>query len=88
MQASDRVLRKWMATYWKERGSLTMNNSLLMYNDRIVIPQSLQKETMMKIHEGHQGIESCLMRVRASVWWPGVSRAVENFVKQCSEWLQ
>ncbi len=36
-----------LSLYWKERGSLTMNNGLLMYNDRIVIPQSLQKETMM-----------------------------------------
>ena len=52
-----------LSLYWKERGSLTMNNGLLMYNDRIVIPQSLQKETMMKIHEGHQGIERCRMRV-------------------------
>jgi len=74
-----------LSSYWKERGSLIINNNLLMYNDRIVIPQTLQKETLMKIQEGHQGIERCRMRVRASVWWPGVSRAVEDFVKRCSE---
>ena len=54
-----------LTLFWKERGSLTMNNNLLMYNDRIVIPQPLQKETLRKIHEGHQGIERCRMRVRA-----------------------
>ncbi len=48
-----------------ERERFINNNGLLMYNDRIVIPQSLQKETMMKIHEGHQGIERCRIRVKS-----------------------
>ena len=34
---------------------------------------------MLKIHQGHQGILKCRLRV----WWPGVSNEVGNFVKQC-----
>ena len=45
--------------YWEHGGSLTMGNSLLLYNYHIVIRSSLQKETMEKIHEGHQRIEKC-----------------------------
>ena len=60
--------------YWEARASLTVCNDLLLYNNRIVVPQALQKDTMDKIHEGHQGIERCRMRAKSSVWWPGLSK--------------
>ena len=60
-----------------------MCNHLLLYNNRIIIPTSLQKEVMKRIHEGHQGIERCRMRVRSSVWWPNISSQVTEMVKKC-----
>ena len=41
---------------------LTECKQLLMHGQRIVIPRSLQRETLKKIHEGHQGIERCRAR--------------------------
>ena len=58
--------------YWKVRGFLTVHNHLLLYNNRIVVPKLLQRQTMLRIHEGHQGIERCRMRAKTSVWWPGL----------------
>jgi len=43
--------------FWKVRGSLTVCDGLLLFNGRIVVPKVLQKETMGKLHDGHQGIE-------------------------------
>ena len=43
--------------YWKSRCSLTMCNDQLLFDDRIMVPLALQKETLNKIHEGHQGID-------------------------------
>jgi hypothetical protein len=60
-----------LKAYWKVRGSLTVHNGLLLYNGRIVVPRTLRKETLRKIHEGHQGIGRCRMRARESAWWPG-----------------
>ena len=56
-----------------------------MYDHRIVVPKSLQKETKRKIHTGHQGIERCRARVASSVWWPGVSQQIAQTVLQCAE---
>ena len=56
-----------------------------MYNNRMVVPKSLQEETERKIHTGHQGIERYQMRVATSVWWPGVSQQVRQVVEQCKE---
>ena len=70
--------------YWKVRSSLTVYKSLLMYNDRIVIPKQLRRETMARIHEGHQGMERCRMRAKVSVWWPRISKDLTEMVSRCN----
>ena len=70
--------------YWKVRGSLTVHNGLLLYQGRIVVPMSLQRETLTRVHDGHQGIERCRMRVKTSVWWPGISQQLSEMVTNCA----
>ena len=64
---------------------LTVNHDLLLFNHRIVVPAALRRETLEKIHEGHQGIERCCMRTTSSVWWPGILKQIKQMVQQCSE---
>ena len=71
--------------YWKMRGSLTLCDKLLLYSSRILVPSSLRRENMLKIHEGHQGVERCKSRLRTSVRWPGAASQVQQFVKNCRE---
>ena len=66
-----------LAPYWEAQGDLTLHGNLLLYGTRIVVPSSMQRETLTKLHEGHQGIERCRQRVRISVWWPGVSKEMK-----------
>ena len=63
--------------YWQVRGSLTICDDLLLYNSRIVIPPSLRKETMRKIHEGHQGWRG--------VKWESILSMVASYLKPDSE---
>lgn len=70
--------------YWKVRGCLTLHNDLLLYNRRIVVPVALRRETMEKIHAGHQGMERCCLRLRSSVWWPGARTQMMQMVQQCA----
>ena len=56
-------LSRDLKEYWRFRGELTLSGTLLLYQSRIVIPASLQKVTLEKIHHGHQGIQRCRMRV-------------------------
>ena len=69
--------------YWESRGDLTLHNNLLLCGTRIIIPASRQREILIKIHEGHQGIQWCLLRAKHSVWWPGISSQIEKFAKEC-----
>ena len=79
------LVEKSMIPYWKQRGYLTVHKGLLLFNHRIVVPQSKRKETLEKVHAGHQGIERCRMRIRSSIWWPGISKEVERMVQQCRD---
>ena len=70
--------------YWKARSDLTVDrNNLLLHGKRIVVPKSLQRQVLEKIHTGHQGIQRCRLRASTSAWWPGLSHEVENMIKQC-----
>ena len=70
-----------MIPLWKLRSSLMVNNNLLLFNNGIVIPTPLRKDVMERIHQGHQGIEHCRMRVRSSVWWPSINKLVTEMVR-------
>ena len=74
--------------FWQNRDKLSLYNDLLLFGSRIVVPKQLQQQTLEKIHQGHQGINRCRLRINSSVWWPGVSHEIESFIKQCSHCAQ
>ena len=71
--------------YWVERSKFTLSESLLLYGSRIVVPAKLQKETLGKLHQGHQGVQRCHLRATNSVWWPGVSKEIKEMIRNCLE---
>ena len=54
--------------YWKFRGQLSVHNNLMLYGSHIVIPYPMQQEMLKKLHEGHQGIQRCLLHAQISIW--------------------
>ena len=74
--------------YWTVRETLTVNYGLLLYNQRIVVPASLQQETLTKLHAGHQGIRRCRLRAQSSVWWPKISSQIQSLIQNCPTCLQ
>ena len=71
--------------YWDVKHKLSIVDDLLLYNQRIVVPSSLQEETVDKIHSGHLGVQKCLLRAKNSVWWPGFSNQIKADVANCKE---
>ena len=69
--------------YLSISGELTIENDLLMRGSRIVIPSSLRQDILNKIQAGHQGITKCREMACQSVWWPGISKELEELVNRC-----
>ena len=71
--------------YLQVAADLTIQQGLLLKGSRLVIPVAMQKTILGKIHEGHQGITKCRERAKQSVWWPGLSKQIEDLVEKCDK---
>uniref|UniRef100_A0A5S6QFE8 RNA-directed DNA polymerase n=1 Tax=Trichuris muris TaxID=70415 RepID=A0A5S6QFE8_TRIMR len=70
--------------FWRYRYHLSvLDDGLLLYDHRLVIPKGLRREMLERIHCGHQGFVRCKDRARASIWWPGISHEIEEMVENC-----
>ena len=50
---------------------------------------ALRLEMPNRIQEGHQGVTKCRERAKRALWWPGLSRQIEDLVnhfRKCTEW--
>ena len=78
-----------LSEYFAVRGQLTViyttNGTLLMNGRRLVIPPTLQREMLHRLHDdGHFGLNKSRERAQQSVWWPGISTDLKRYVTQCS----
>lgn len=70
--------------YWAYRECLQYVEGVILKENSVFIPRSLRNEILIRIHEGHLGIDKCKRRARGVVFWPGMSRDVERVVQSCS----
>ncbi len=62
--------------YWNFREELTVEDGLILKQERIHIPPVLRDETLKTVHEGHLGEEKCLLQARSAVFWPGLTKDI------------
>ena len=70
--------------FWTVRDELTVQQGLLLFQSRPVIPTELQEDILQRLHQGHQGIVKCRALAKSSVWWPGLSKQIEAKISNCS----
>jgi len=51
---------------------------------RVVIPSSLRIEILQSLHSAHQGVNGMNERAKACVYWPGITRDIENIRAACN----
>jgi transposase InsO family protein len=69
--------------FWHSRENITVQNGLLLYGSRIIVPSSLRHETMIALHAGHLGVAKCRSKARQSVWWPKIGADIDKYVNSC-----
>ena len=78
-----RMLPCEIHTFWNYREDLSMENGLITKGARLIIPSTLRRKVLEQIHEGHLGIEKCMLKARDSVFWPGISNEIRKTVQKC-----
>ena len=93
-RVTQQTLHGWMEgpraleDYFSVRHDLSVvhlsSGPLLLYRNRLVVPQSIRSEMLNKLHnDGHFGLSKCRQRADQSVWWPGISEDLKRHVSQC-----
>lgn len=73
-----------MRSFYDKRLELTVENNIIMWGHRVVIPKLFRTQLLREIHSAHSGIVKSKEIVRSFFWWPNVDRDIEGFIKQCA----
>ena len=74
--------------YYHRREELSVFDGCILWGNRVVVPKPHQKDVLSQLHEGHPGATKMKGLSRMYVWWPGITREIEDAVKGCSECQQ
>ena len=66
--------------YWMFTDELTIEDGLILKNTRIIIPTSERVDLLRQIHHGHLGTIKCQLHAKETVYWPGISKGIEDTV--------
>ena len=73
--------------YYHFKEELSTVNGLVFKNSRVVVPKKLRTDMLYRIHYSHLGMEKCKNRARELLYWPGMSKEVEDMILNCSTCL-
>lgn len=74
--------------YWSFREELVVVEDLIMKGDRILIPTSLRKDILDRLHTSHTGIEYTTNLARETVFWPNLGEHIKNKIQNCPACLK
>lgn len=66
---------------------LNTARQITLKGEWMVIPQSLRKEMLGKIHTAHLGKVKCKKHAKYVLLWPGMSKDIENLIANCETCL-
>jgi len=65
------------------RDEISVSDGVIYKGMRIVVPPSMRQDMLKHIHGSHLGITKCKQRAREAIFWPGLSKQIEELVNDC-----
>ena len=69
---------------WDVRDELSELKGIILRGERILIPTSMPKEMLERIHQGHMGKEKSRRRARDVLHWPVIGSEIQESISRCS----
>ena len=90
-QIYDWVLNGWpvgkvsekFVPYYRRRSELTLIQDCLLLGSRAVLPPSMHSKILKQLHISHPGIVRMKSLARSYVWWPQITKHIEELVASC-----
>ena len=71
--------------YWNVRSQLTLDDGLIVYGCRLLIPSSMRSQVLQELHASHQGAVHTKLRAKLVAYWPGINNDIENLIVSCKQ---
>ncbi|KAK2575241.1 hypothetical protein KPH14_012756 [Odynerus spinipes] len=69
--------------YERRAKEISVENGLLLWGYRVIIPEMFREYLLKDVHEGHMGVVKMKSMARQYFWWPGLDKDIEEFGKRC-----
>lgn len=70
--------------FFQRREEISVDQEVLLWGMRVIIPQKLQERMLNEIHMEHLGIVRMKALARSYFWFPGIDSSIEAVCKSCS----
>ena len=70
--------------YFAFRDELATHDGIVFRGERVVVPASQRSVLKEKIHSSHLGIDGCLRRAKACLFWPNMTSEIREYISTCS----
>ena len=70
--------------YWRCRDGLFVQDGMVMFENRVVVPQVMRGDMLETLHLANQGVSSMAGLAQGAVFWPGISGDIERTRRSCS----
>jgi hypothetical protein len=78
-------MAKECGEYWAERDKLTLDEGLLYFEGRVVIPRDARQRMLVSLHRGHVALSTMTRRAIDTVWWPGIINDMKLKARCCGD---
>ena len=83
-ETDARTLPDDLKEYARFMGSLYVQDDVILYGSRTVVPARLRSRVIETLHSAHQGCTQMGSRAETAVFWPGISGDIEDRRGNCN----
>lgn len=84
---SAKILPKSVRQYYAMKDFLSVEDGVIFFGERLVVPSSMKIEYLRRIHEGHMGISKSQARAKECLHWNGMMKDIAEHIGDCRECL-
>jgi hypothetical protein len=74
-----------MQPYFQRRNEISLQDGILMWGSRVIIPDKGRHTLLEELHNGHPGIVKMKSLARSLIWWPNIDSDIECMVRTCNK---
>ena len=72
-------------TAWSVPEHLTLDEDLIVYGCRLLIPSKMRQKMLAHLHESPQGLVHTKQQAQLTIYWPGIDNNIYNVILACKK---